>query len=75
MRCLPTRHRCRLTKPEKENHAVCPNFPFLVFLAFTESIRVLLEGTADKLGLRPQVGGQEAVAVGDGGKSSLKGVL
>ncbi len=52
-----------------------PEIPFLVFLAFPESVGVFFEGTADKLRLLPQVGGQEAVAVGDGGKGSLEGVL
>lgn len=44
-------------------------------LAVTEGVRELLEGAADKLGLLPQVGGKEAVGVGDGDKGGLEGVL
>lgn len=52
-----------------------PEPSFLVFLALPQSICVFLEGTADELRLLPQVGGQEAVAVGDGGESGLEGVF
>lgn len=47
----------------------------LVTLALSQGIRKLVQGTSDKLGLLPQVGGQEAVGVGHGHEGSLEGVL
>lgn len=47
----------------------------LVPLALAEDVGVLLERRADELGLLPQVGGKEAVGVGDSDESGLEGVL
>lgn len=47
----------------------------LVSLAFPQAIRKLLQRTSDELGLLPQVGGKEAIGVGDGDEASLEGVL
>lgn len=47
----------------------------LVSLTRSQGIRKLVQRAADKLGLLPQVGGQEAVGVGHGHKGSLEGVL
>jgi hypothetical protein len=47
----------------------------LVSLAVPQGVGVLVQGTPDELGLLPQVGGEEAVGVGDGHKGSLEGVL
>lgn len=47
----------------------------LVALLSAQCVGELLQRTPDELGLLPQVGGQEAVGVGDGGESSLEGVL
>lgn len=50
--------------------------PSLVpLLAGAQGIRELLEGAAQQLGLGPEVGGEEAVGVGDGHKGRLEGVL
>lgn len=48
---------------------------FLVSLAIPQAIRKLLQGTSDELGLLPQVGGEEAVGVGNGNERGLEGVL
>merc|ERR1712227_855924 len=47
----------------------------LVALALTEDVRVLVKRGADELVLLPQVGGEEAVGVGDGREGGLEGVL
>lgn len=47
----------------------------LVALLGAQSVGKLLQRAPDELGLLPQVGGQEAVGVGDGGESGLEGVL
>lgn len=47
----------------------------LVSLAVPQGIGELLQGRSDQLRLLPQVGGQEAVGVGDGGEGGLEGVL
>lgn len=47
----------------------------LVALALAEDVRVLIERGADELVLLPQVGGEEAVGVGDGREGGLEGVL
>lgn len=47
----------------------------LVALLGAQSVGELLQRAPDELGLLPQVGGQEAVGVGDGGKGGLEGVL
>jgi hypothetical protein len=47
----------------------------LVLLAFSQSVRVLLQWTSDQLGLLPQVGGQEAVGIRYSNEGGLKGVL
>ena len=47
----------------------------LVSLAVPQGVGVLIQGTPDELGLLPQVGGEEAVGVGDGHEGSLEGVL
>ena len=47
----------------------------LVALALAEHVGVLLERAAAELGLRPQVGSQEAVGVGDGDERGLEGVF
>lgn len=47
----------------------------LVALVVAESVGKLLQGAADQASLLPQVGGQEAVGVGDGSEGSLQGVL
>lgn len=44
-------------------------------LALLERVGKLLEGAAEQLGLLPQVGGEEAVGVGDGDEAGLEGVL
>lgn len=51
------------------------NHLVVVTLAVTERVGELLERRANKLRLLPQVGGKEAVGVGNGGKGSLEGVL
>ena len=63
-------------------HHPLPSFTFpccrtstLVALALAENIRVLLKWRAVELALSPQVGGQEAVCVGDGNEGGLEGVL
>lgn len=47
----------------------------LVALLGAQGVGELLQRAADELGLLPQVGGQEAVGVGDGGEGSLERVL
>lgn len=47
----------------------------LVALLGAQSVGKLLQRAPDELGLLPQVGGEEAVGVRDGGESSLEGVL
>lgn len=49
--------------------------PNLVALALAESVGKLLQRTSDELRLSPQVGGEEAEGVGDGGEGGLEGVL
>lgn len=44
-------------------------------LTLPQCVGVLVQGTLDELGLLPEVGGKEAVSVGDGHKGSLEGVL
>jgi len=46
-----------------------------ITLAIAEGIRELLERRSDELGLLPEVGGKEAVGVGDSGEGGLEGVL
>ena len=46
----------------------------LVPLAVAQGVGKLLQGTPQQLGLLPQVGGQEAVGVGDGDEDGLEGV-
>lgn len=46
-----------------------------ITLAVPQGIRILLQRAPDELGLLPQVGGEEAVGVGDGRESGLEGVL
>jgi hypothetical protein len=48
---------------------------YLVALALTQDVGVLLQRGAGELGLGPEVGGQEAVGVGDGSEGGLEGVL
>jgi hypothetical protein len=47
----------------------------LVTLSSPKSIRKLLQGTSDELGLLPQVGSQVSVCVTDSDESGLQGVL
>lgn len=47
----------------------------LVALLGAQSVGKLLQRAPDELGLLPQVGGEEAVGVGDGGEGGLEGVL
>lgn len=47
----------------------------LVALALAQNVAVLLQRTPGELGLLPQVRGEEAVGVADGGKGRLEGVL
>lgn len=47
----------------------------LVLLALAEHVAVLLQRASGKLGLLPQVGGEESVCVGDGDEGRLEGVL
>ena len=49
--------------------------PSLVALVVPQRVGKLLQRAPDELGLLPQVGGQEAVGVGDGGEGGLQGVL
>lgn len=44
-------------------------------LGVLEGVGELLQGAAVQLGLLPQVGGEEAVGVGDGDEAGLEGVL
>jgi hypothetical protein len=47
----------------------------LVPLALAQHVAVLLQWAADELGLLPEVGCEEAVAVGDGDEGGLERVL
>lgn len=59
---------------ETLNHAsIIPNN--LVLLALAQDITELLQRAADELSLLPEVGGEEAVGVDDGGEGGLEGVL
>jgi len=58
-----------------ESHIVKSLFMPLVPLLPSEVIRKLLQRAADKLGLLPQVGGQEGVGVRDGREGSLQRVF
>lgn len=46
-----------------------------ITLAVPEGVGKLLQRRPDELGLLPEVGGEEAVGVGDGGEGGLEGVL
>lgn len=56
-------------------NAQCRLSSTLVALALAEDVGVLLERGAGELGLLPEVGGEEAVGVGDGDEGGLEGVL
>lgn len=51
------------------------NHTSLVFLALAQDIAKLLQRAPDELGVLPEVGGEETVAVDDGNEGGLEGVL
>ena len=58
-----------------EIHIIKPLFIPLVPLLPSEVVRKLLQWATDKLGLLPEVGGQEGVGVRDGREGSLQSVF
>lgn len=68
------RHLLVKTTNSSINHQ-SPPVNRLVALLGAQSVGKLLQRAPDELSLLPQVGGEETVGVGDGGESSLEGVL
>lgn len=64
----------RTVSSPPHHYTLLPFLP-LVSLAFPQGVGELLQRGSDQLGLLPQVGGQEAVGVGNGGEGGLEGVL
>lgn len=80
IRAKEERHSVGVTNPfpipqEPFPSSLLVSPPPSVLLACPEGVGVLVQRAPDELGLLPEVGGEEAVGVGDGNEGGLEGVL